>query len=87
MRKLLVLLLVAILTISAGGCRQGRLFRGVWWRQECDPVIIDPCAPMVGTQMITPAPVTCSPCAPAPTTVAPSTTVSPGPGTYVSPSP
>ncbi|MCS7304314.1 MAG: hypothetical protein NZ602_04315 [Thermoguttaceae bacterium] len=82
MRKILVLLLVATLVIPAVGCRQGRLFRGVWWRQECDPVIIDPCAPMMMA-----APATCSPCAPAPTTVAPSTTVVPGPGAYTTPTP
>lgn len=84
MRKLLALLLVAMLTIPALGCRQGRLFRGVWWRQEVEPVIVDPCAPMITT---TPAPATCSPCAPAPTTVVPSTTVVPGPGAYTTPTP
>ncbi|HOM16181.1 MAG TPA: hypothetical protein PK777_12990 [Thermoguttaceae bacterium] len=78
MKKILLLMVIGILTLSAAGCRQCRLFRGVWWRQEAEPVIVDPCGPMINA-----APSTCSPCAPGPAaTAAPTTTVVPGPGAY-----
>jgi hypothetical protein len=77
MKKFWVFTVIAILAFSAGGCRQCRWFRGVWWRQEAEPVIVDPCAPM-----ITPTPGTCSPCASAPAAATPTTTVVPGPGAY-----
>lgn len=76
MKKLLVLMFVGILTISAGGCRQCRWFQGTPWRQEVEPVIVDPCTPMVS-----PTPSACSPCATAPATT--TTPIIPGPGTYV----
>lgn len=74
MKRLLALAVLMALALSATGCRNCSWFRGTFLNPDPEPLICDPCAPMMSVQ-----PAACAPCGGAPA----GTTVIPGPGAYV----